>query len=126
MFKEIVVVDENIRETLRREETESAKQLNCGVGLWGMRALKYIFSDEPLWDMQIELEETGRINNYGKLIDKKAAQLYETMRPKLAKLPQYKMTGDFMSDLQKNNEIKHIIEEQIYAELIYVKELVRP
>ena len=126
MFKEITVVDENIREKLRREETESAKQLNSGVGLWGMRALKYIFSDEPTWDMQIELEETGHINAYGKLIDEKAAEIFEIMRPKLAKLPQYKMTGDYITDLQKNNEIKHIIEEQIYAELIYVKELVRP
>lgn len=126
MFREITVVDENIRETLRYEERESARQLNRGVGLWGMRALKYIFSDEPAWDMQIELEETGRINEYGKLIDKKAAQLYDTMRPKLAKLPQFKMTGDYITDLQKNNEIKHIIEEQIYAELIYVKGLIKP
>ena len=126
MFRKITIVDENIRETLKREEKESAKQLNSGVGLWGMRALKYIFSDEPLWDMQIELEETKSINAYGKLIDEKATQMYETMRPKLAALPQYKMTGDFMSDLQKNNEIKRIIEEQIYAELVYVKELVRP
>lgn len=126
MFREITIVDENIKETLKREEKESAKQLNGGVGLWGMRALKYIFSDEPTWDMQIELEESGRINAYGKLIDEKAAQMYDTMRPKLAKLPQYQMTGDFMSDLQKNNEIKRIIEEHIYAELIYVKELVKP
>ena len=111
---------------MRHEERESASQLNRGVVLWGMRALKYIFSDEPAWDMQIELEETGRINEYGKLIDKKAAQLYDTMRPKLAKLPQFKMTGDYITDLQKNNEIKHIIEEQIYAELIYVKGLIKP
>ena len=126
MFKKITIVDENIWETLRREESVSAKKLNSGVGLWGMRALKYIFSDEPTWDMQIELEETGRINAYGKLIDKKAAEMFEIMRPELAKLPQYKMTGDYIIDLQRNNEIKRIIEEQIYAELIYVKELVRP
>ena len=120
------VVDENIMQTLIEEENKSRVELNKGIGMWGRRALNYIYSDDAPFPLEIELEDNNMINEYGKLIDRKAEEMYETMRPKLASLPQYQMTGDYMSDLQKNNEIKRIIEEQIYAELIYVKELVRP
>ena len=127
MRERIINVDENIVETLRKLTDESIEKLNKGIGMWGNRALNYIFSDAASFPLQIELEERENgINEYGKLIDRKAAEMFEVMRPKLEKLPQFQKTGDFISDLQKNNEIKHIIEENIYAELIYVEELVRP
>ena len=127
MRERIINVDENIVETLTKLTNDSIEKYNKGIGMWGNRALDYIFSDDAPFPLQIELEEEENgINEYGKLIERKAAEMFEVMRPKLEKLPQYRKTGDFLSDLAKNNEIKHIIEEQIYAELIYVDELVRP
>lgn len=127
MKEEKIIVDENILTTLAKATNASIDKLNAGIGMWGNRALDYIYSDEAPFPLQIELEETENgINEYGKLIDRKAAEIYAVMRPQLASLPQYRTTGEFLKDLQKNNEINHIIEEHIYNELIYVSELVRP
>lgn len=122
-----MIVDENIEEVLEEERIKSYNKTYAGVGMWGRRAIDYIFSDEPLFTLQIELEEGGEegINAYGKLIDRKAAKMREIMEEKLLEQPQYQMTGEFIKDVQKRNEINHIIEEQIYADLIYVEQLVQ-
>lgn len=125
---ESIVVDENIEAKLEQEEIESHNKIYDGVGMWGSRALDYIFSDVPLFTLQIELEERGdeeAMNAYAKMIDRKAQELREVMEEKLLALPEYKMTEDFLSNVQKHNEINHIIEEQIYADLIYVEQLVQ-
>lgn len=127
MFKEIVNVDENIEKKLRKDKNVSWHALNDGIEMWGRRALDYLFSDAAPLPLQIELEEGGaeRTNSYGKMIDRKAAELRETMEKKLFAMPTYKLTGEYLKDVQKRNAVKSIIDEQIYAELIYVKELVR-
>lgn len=127
MRKEKIIVDENTAVKIKEEEEQSAIEMNKGIGLWGQRALNYIFSDEPTWIMQCELESNGEkaINEYGKMIDKKAAELTEVMEEKLLALPEYKTNGDYMHDLQIHNAIKHIIEEELYSQLVYVKELVQ-
>lgn len=127
MYTTDIVVDEKIEEKIRRLEAESYNRINNGVGMWGRRALDYIFSDVPSFTLQIELEDGGdeAINAYGKMIDEKAHALSEAMEEKLLALPEYELTGEFLKDVQKRKAITHIIEEEIYAELIYVKELVR-
>ncbi len=128
MYIEKIVVDENIEQKLKAAEAASYKAIYEGVGMWGRKALAYIYSEEAPFPLQIELEEGGeqQLNTYAKMIDQKAADLRETIEAKLLALPEYKMTGEFLKDVQKRNAIKNIVEENIYAELIYVKELVRP
>ena len=53
-------------------------------------------------------------------IDKAAEQIWEVMREKLLKRPEYKKTGDFMHDVKIETEIKNRIDEEILNELIYV------
>ena len=127
MYEEKIVVDENIEQKLKAAEATSYNAIYEGVERWGRKALEYIYSEEAPFPLQIELEEGGeeRLNTYAKMIDQKAADLREIIEAKLLALPEYKMTGEFLKDVQKRNAIKKIIEEQIYEELIYVKELVR-
>ncbi len=127
MRRGTIVVDENIEENLRKEEVASYNAIYEGVGMWGSRALDYIYSDAAPFPLQIELEEENEkgLNRYAKMIDRKAAELREVMEKKLFALPEYKLTGDFLTDVQKRYAVQSIIDEQIYAELIYVKELVR-
>ncbi len=122
-----IVVDENIEANLKKAETASHNAIYAGVEMWGRRALDYIYSDAAPFPLQIELEEGGekRLNEYGKMIDRKAAALSETMEQKLLAQPEYKLTGEFLKDVKKRNAVQRIIEEQIYAELITVSQLVR-
>ena len=53
-------------------------------------------------------------------IDKAAEQIWEVMREKLLKRPEYKKTGEFMHDVKIETEIKNRIDEEILNELIYV------
>lgn len=122
-----IVVDENIEANLKKAETASYNAIYEGVEMWGRRALDYIYSDAAPFPLQIELEEEGEkgLNEYARMIDRKAAALRETMEQKLFAQPEYKLTGEFLKDVQKRNAVQHVIDEQIYAELIYVNELVR-
>ena len=43
------------------------------------------------------------------------------MYEKLSAMDEYKRTGDFLSDVRKENEIRQRIEEEILSELVYVK-----
>lgn len=128
MRKGTIIVDENIEKNLKKAQVASYNAIYTGVGVWGRRALDYIFSDEPLFTLQIELEEGGEegVNTYAKMIDRKASELRETIETKLFALPEYTLTGEYLKDLQKRNAVRQIIDEQIYNELIYVNELVRP
>ena len=62
----------------------------------------------------------GDLPEYLHGIDRQAAELYETMYKALSQNEQYKKTGDFIKDLQRETEIQHIIEEEILHELVYV------
>ena len=53
-------------------------------------------------------------------IDEAAERLWETMNEKLSKDERYKHTGDYLSDVKKENEKKQIIVEEILSSIVYV------
>lgn len=52
--------------------------------------------------------------------DKAANELYDVMHEKLSSDERFKRTGDYIKDVQLENEKKRLIEEEILNELIYV------
>ena len=62
----------------------------------------------------------GDLPEYLHGVDKQADEMYEVMYEKLSKSEQFKKTGDFIHDLQVEEEIKRRIEEEILNELVYV------
>ena len=53
-------------------------------------------------------------------VDKAANELYDVMYEKLSKDKCYQRTGDYIKDVQLENEKKRLIEEEILNEIIYV------
>ena len=62
----------------------------------------------------------GDLPEYLHSVDKQADEMYKVMYVKLSKSEQFKKTGDFIHDLQVEEEIKRRIEEEILNELVYV------
>lgn len=52
--------------------------------------------------------------------DKAANKLYDVMYEKLSNEGRFKRTGDYIKDVQLENEKKRLIEEEILNEIIYV------
>lgn len=52
--------------------------------------------------------------------DKAANELYDIMYEKLSSDERFKRTGDYIKDVQLENEKKRLIEEEILNEIIYV------
>lgn len=129
MEEKELVVDENVIMNLQRIKQEEEAILNKGIGLWGNRALDYIYADEGIrFILRFDLEARGAkgINEYGKMIDRKASELRDILEPQYYALPQYQLNEDYMHNVQVHNAVKQAIDEEIYAQLIYVDELVRP
>ena len=53
-------------------------------------------------------------------IDRQAEELFETMYAKLSVKDEYRKTGEYLSDVRKENEMRQRIEEEILSELVYV------
>ncbi len=53
-------------------------------------------------------------------VDKAANKLWDVMYEKLSKDKRFQRTGDYIKDVQLENEKKHLIEEEILNEIIYV------
>ncbi len=85
-------------------------------GKYGMLAKVYLEKHEPAryWTLGKDLPE------YLHGIDRQAQELFETIYAKLAVKDEYKKTGEFLSDVRKENEMRQRIEEQILTELVYV------
>ena len=47
--------------------------------------------------------------------------MYDTTYAKLSARDEYKKTGEYLSDVRKENEMRQRIEEEILSELVYVK-----
>lgn len=62
----------------------------------------------------------GALPDYLHGIDRQADELYEAMYARLSQNPEFKRNGDYMHDVRVENQIKHIIEEEILTELVYV------
>ena len=86
-------------------------------GKYGMLAKVYLEEHEPAkyWSLGKDLPE------YLHRIDRQASEMYDTMYAKLSKKDAYKKTGEYLSDVRKENEMRQRIEEEILYELVYVK-----
>jgi hypothetical protein len=52
-------------------------------------------------------------------VDRRAARLYDVMYEQLSKKEEYKRTGNFLVDAQRQNAIKQQIEEAILNQIVY-------
>lgn len=82
-------------------------------GRWGNLKKQYLIDTGRDWLIE-------DLPTYLHGIDKAAEQIWEVMREKLLKRPEYRKTGDFMHDVKIETEIKNRIDEEILNELIYV------
>ena len=55
-------------------------------------------------------------------IDKQADELYNVMYERLSQEEEYKKTGEYLTDLQKETTIRQIIEETILSQVVYEQE----
>ena len=80
-------------------------------------AKKYLEEHEPAryWALGKDLPE------YLHGIDRQAGEMYDTIYAKLSVKDEYKKTGEYLSDVRKENEMRQRIEEEILSELEYVK-----
>ena len=86
-------------------------------GKYGTLAKKYLEEHEPAryWALGKDLAE------YLHGIDRQAGEMYDTMYAKLSARDEYKKTGEYLSDVRKENKMRQRIEEEILSELVYVK-----
>ena len=86
-------------------------------GKYGMLAKVYLEEHEPAkyWALGKDLPE------YLHGIDRQAGEMYDMMYAKLSARDEYKKTGEYLSDVRKENEMRQRIEEEILSELVYVK-----
>ena len=86
-------------------------------GKYGTLAKIYLEEHEParFWVLGKDLPE------YLHGIDRQAGEMYDTMYAKLSVKDEYKKTGEYLSDVRKENEMRQRIEEEILSELVYVK-----
>lgn len=86
-------------------------------GKYGTLAKVYLEEHEPAkyWALGKDLPE------YLHGIDRQAGEMYDTMYAKLSSRDEYKKTGEYLSDVRKENEMRQRIEEEILSELVYVK-----
>ena len=85
-------------------------------GKYGTLAKKYLEEHEPAkyWALGKDLPE------YLHGIDCRAEDLFEPMYGRLCVMDEYKKTGDFLSDVRKENEMRQRIEEEILSEIVYI------
>ena len=85
-------------------------------GKFGTLAKKYLEEHEPAryWALGKDLPE------YLHGIDRQAGEMYDTMYAKLSSRDEYKKTGEYLSDVRKENEMRQRIEGEILSELVYV------
>lgn len=86
-------------------------------GKYGTLAKVYLEEHEPAkyWTLGKDLPE------YLHGIDRQAGEMYDTMYAKLSAKDEYKKTGEYLSDVRKENEMRQRIEEEILSELVYVQ-----
>lgn len=85
-------------------------------GKYGTLAKMYLEEHEPAraWALGKNLPE------YLHGIDRQADELFDTMYEKLSKSDEFKKTGDYLTDVRRQNELRQRIEEEILSELVYV------
>ncbi len=98
------------------EFEKNRKEQKHVYGKYGTLAKIYLEEHNPgkYWAL------AGDLPQYLHGIDEAAERLWETMNEKLSKDERYKHTGDYLSDVKKENEKKQIIEEEILSSIVYV------
>ena len=77
------------------------------IGVWGQRHRRYL--KEHRRAGYATLLTSGKLNGYLADIDRQADELFDTKR-----------TGDYLTDVRRQNELRQRIEEEILSELVYV------
>ena len=95
---------------------KAVKPVTQVYGKYGTLAKKYL--EEHKYGKYLAL--AGDLPEYLHEVDRQAEAMYESMYAKLSALEEYKKTGDFVKDAQKENEIQSRIEEEILNEIVYV------
>lgn len=92
-------------------------ETNQVYGKYGALAKIYLEEHEPgkYWALGKDLPD------YLHGIDRQAGELYDVMYARLSAMDEYKRTGDFLTDVRRENAIQQRIEEEILSELVYVK-----
>lgn len=126
-YPKAINVDERIEKIVYRRKKESIKEIYHGVGLWGRRAIKHLYFETDTLIARFALEELGLegMNKYGKMIDRLADELQETIEKKLLATPQYALNDDYMHNVQTHNAVREIAEEEIWSQLIRVDYLIK-
>lgn len=84
-------------------------------GKYGTMAKQYI--EEHNFGKLMSL--AGNLPEYLHGVDKRAGELYEVMYAQLSKNDEFKRTGEYMVDVQRENAIQKIIEEAILNQIVY-------
>ena len=87
-------------------------------GKYGTLAKEYLEKHNPakLWGL------AGDLSEYLHNIDKQADDLYNVMYERLSQEEEYKKTGEYLTDLQKETTIRQIIDETILRQVVYEQE----
>lgn len=85
-------------------------------GKYGTLAKKYLEEENPakLWALG------GDLPKYLHDVDEAAERMYDVMYEKLSENEEFKWTGEYMTDVRRENALKHRIEEEILSEIVYV------
>lgn len=84
-------------------------------GKYGTMAKHYI--EEHNFGKLMSL--AGHLPEYLHGVDKRANELYDVMYAQLSKKEEYKRTGNYMIDVQRENTVQKIIEEAILNQIVY-------
>ena len=83
-------------------------------GKYGTLAKQYLEDNGIDWTI-------ANLPEYLHGVDKAADEMYETMYEKFSKEERFKKSDDFMENLKRGTEMKHLIEEEILNEIVYIK-----
>ncbi len=62
----------------------------------------------------------GDLPEYLHGVDRRAEQMFEDMYASLSKKEEYQKTGEYLTDLRRETEMRKIIDEVILNEVVYV------
>lgn len=120
MDREEIIKKAEAGEDLTVEEVkiyqEAVKPKKHVYGKYGTLAKEYLEKHNvgKLWGLADDLPE------YLHGVDRAAENLYDTMYEKLSQAEEYKRTGDYLTDVRRENAMKQRIEEEILHEVVYV------
>ena len=106
---------EGLTEEEIRVYREAVKPVKHTYGKYGTLAKKYLEEENvgKFWAIE-------NLPEYLHGIDRQADELFDTMYEKLSKSDEFKRTGDYLTDVRRQSELRQRIEEEILSELVYV------